>query len=151
MTTSLHLFSLPNPSTLHPSRTSDLPGSRGIRIGSGRKQVSSACSEPPLQDTRQQRLLAVMGQRWQCHRRRVIPAPRRSAANPYLPRQLFHSRVEGTADTCQPRETCPLDLHVQLKGTICSECSVLHKEPPLGGKMHVYSLFCHTFPFQSKG
>lgn len=145
MTTSLHLFSLfSNPSlttttTKHtppPPKTSDLP-------------------------TTQQRLLVVRGQLWQCHQRHVLPALRCSDANPYLPRQLFHSRAEGMADKSQPAanlsaQSAPsIKENIQSRTVLCPAVNIYccTKSHPSEARLifiHL-SVTLFSFPFHSKG
>lgn len=130
----------------HPS-TSDLSWSPGIRSGTGTKQPSQALTKWCSEDTRQQRLLEVTGQHSQCQWKHVIPALQCSDANPYLPRQLFYSPVEGTPDTSQPvTAPHPLNPHLQLKSTseVVPACNLLWifiavaKKSPLRGEI-IYS------------
>lgn len=130
------LFWQPNPPSLpklpdtsfypptHPS-TSDLSWSPGIRSGTGTKQPSQALTKWCSEDTRQQRLLEVTGQHSQCQWKHVIPALQCSDANPYLPRQLFYSPVEGTPDTSQPAAAPPsaqstpsIKEHIQSRASL---------------------------------
>lgn len=114
MTTSLHLFSLfssPSSTKHTPPLSEPLICQEARALGLALVQnsrpkrsqsVRQAFTEKHSVNTRQQRLLVVTGQHWRCHQRHVIPALRRSDANPYLPQQLFHRRADGTADVSQP-------------------------------------------------
>ncbi len=157
------LFSLlrcpPSFHQTHPStsRTSDLPGSPALGLAPVQNSRPKASAKQRSEDTRQQRLLVVRGQYWQCHQRHVIPALRCSDANPYLPRQLFHSRVEGTADMSQPagnlsaQSTPSIKESIQSRTRLCPAVNIYccTKSHPLEARLIFIHLSVALFLFPS--
>lgn len=155
LTTSLHLFSVF--STPPPDEPLICQEARALGLAPIQNSRPKVSAKQRSEDTRQQRLLVVRVQYWQCHQRHVIPALRCSDANPYLPRQLFHSRVEGTADMSQPagnlsaQSTPSIKENIQSRAGLCPAVNIYccTKSHPLEARVIFIHLSVVHFLFPS--